>query len=262
MPIIKTEGVILRVMNYLETSKLITCYTLNQGKVSLLAKGARRAKSRFGGALDLMQHVSLVYYSKETRELQTLSQVEVIHSFQHLYPDLHRLSLGLAILELIAKAETEKGANPKLFRELLASLGSLERAVQPELIFYQFIWLWLANSGFRPKLRHCLSCGQPLKRERVSFSIKNGGYYCSYCRSKIEKGLDISEKCVKLLLYFYDESAAKIAEIRIPARLHSEIRQLSREYLQYYAEGLKKLKALDFLKRIENGNLELKKGEL
>ncbi len=262
MAIIKTEGVILRVMNYLETSKLVTCYTLNQGKVSLLAKGARRAKSRLGGALDLMQHVSIVYYTKETRELQTLSQAEIIHSFQHLHTDLHRLSLGLAILEFINKAETEKMANPKLFRKLIASLSSLEIAVQPELIFYQFIWHWLANSGFRPKLRHCLSCGRPLGGEKVSFSIKEGGYYCCHCRSKIENGLEISEKCVKLLLYFYDKSAVKIAEIKIPARLHSETHQLSWQYMQYYAEGLKKLKALDFLKRIEDGNRELKKGEL
>ena len=82
MSIVKTEGLIIRVMDYLESSKIITCFTPDHGKISLLAKGAKRPKSRLGGSLDLLQHIALVYYQKDTRELQTLSQVDVISSFQ------------------------------------------------------------------------------------------------------------------------------------------------------------------------------------
>lgn len=251
MSIIKTEGIILRVMDYLESSKIITCYTPDYGKISLIAKGARRPKSRIGGSLDLLQHVALVYYQKDTRELQTLSQVDVISSFQSFQSNLRMLSFGLAILELINKLELSKNPNPKLFYYSVEALKGLEEAIEPELIFYQFIWRWLESTGLHPKLRRCLSCKQFPSTKFVIFSISEGGYYCQNCSTTLENSVEISEKCLKLLLYLRENKVPKVASTPVPQGLILELSKLSLLFLRYHSGEWRDLKALNFLKRIQ-----------
>lgn len=250
MNIIKTEGVIIRMMDYLESSRIVTCFTPDQGKISLIAKGARRSKSRIGGSLDLLQHISLVYYYKETREIQTLSQAETIQSFFLMQNDLKKLSYGMAIIELINKLEFAKEPNQWLFRQTLDTLTGLEKSNLPELLFYQFIWRWLENSGFHSKFRHCLKCGQVPAGERVKFLIARGGYVCFNCWEDEKNSLVISQKSVKLLLCFRETKAQDLVDLKISAQLMSEICDLSWRFLHYHSDGIGNLKTLDFLKNI------------
>lgn len=251
MSIIKTEGLIIRVLDYLESSKIITCFTPDHGKISLLAKGARRPKSRIGGSLDLLQHVAIVYYQKDTRELQTLSQVDIIFSFQSFQSNLTILSFGLGILELINKLELSKDPNPTLFYHSLDALHGLEESKVPELVFYQFIWRWLENAGFHPKLRRCLKCMQIPKSKVVNFSISEGGYYCPNCSTSVENSMEISEKCLKLLLYLRENSVKKVASIFIPKSLVLELMNISLLFLRYHSGEIKDIKSLEFLKRVQ-----------
>ncbi|TFB10109.1 DNA repair protein RecO, partial [Candidatus Marinimicrobia bacterium MT.SAG.4] len=80
MPILKAEGIILRRIKYSETSLIVTLYTKEYGKVSLIAKGARNPKSKFVGSLEPGTYVSVVYYHKENRDLQMLSEVDPMRS--------------------------------------------------------------------------------------------------------------------------------------------------------------------------------------
>jgi DNA repair protein RecO (recombination protein O) len=254
MSIIKTEGIITRVMNYLESSKIITCYTPDAGKVTVLAKGARRAKSRFGGTLDLLQHVQLVYYEKETRELQTLSQVDMIHSFNRLQENLPRLSFGLAAAELINKLEITNEANPLFFKQSLEFYLGLEDAESPELLLHQFILRWMKNAGFQPKLRRCIKCGQIPQQSPVHFLLTQGGYACNNCKGNNENSLKITIKCLKLLLYLRDGTVQQAANLKISNSLLHELRNFSWRYLFYYSEGIHQLKSLEFLKRLLGNN--------
>ena len=251
MAIIKTEGLIIRVMNYLESSKIVTCFTPDQGKISLLAKGARRPKSRLGGSLDLLQHVAVVYYQKDTRELQTLSQVDVISSFQSFQSNLEIFSFGLGVLELVNKLELSKDPNPKLFYHSLEALNGLVDSKAPELVFYQFIWKWLEVAGFHPKVRRCLSCLKIPNTRLVRFSISDGGYYCQNCSVPVENSMDISEKCLKLLWYLRENSAKKVGSISVSRRLIQEFTNLSLIFLRYHSGEIRGLKSLDFLKIIQ-----------
>ena len=250
MNIIKTEGVITKTMDYLESSKIVTCFTPDQGKISLIAKGARRSKSRIGGSLDLLQHISIVYYHKETREIQTLSQVETIRSFFLMQKNLKKLWYGMAVIELINKLEIVKEPNQWLFRQTLDTLSGLEKSNLPALLLYQFIWRWLENSGFHPKLRHCLKCGRAPAGERVKFLIARGGFVCADCREEGESGLVISPKSIKLLLFFRENKAQNLVNLEISEQLMAEICDLSWRFLNYHSDGIGNLKTLDFLKNI------------
>ena len=71
--IVKTRGIVLRSRRMGETSRMATLYTEDFGKLTVTAKGARRIKSKFGSALELMAEVQAVCYIRDTRNLQTLS---------------------------------------------------------------------------------------------------------------------------------------------------------------------------------------------
>lgn len=252
MAIIKAEGIIIRSQNYLETSKIITCYCRNHGKVSLLARGARRARSKLGGGLDLLQHIGILYYQKESRSLQTLSQVDITHSFLSFQSDLKRFSLASAAAEIVDKLELIETPNPRLFIILLQSLQSLERAASPDLIFHQFIWRWLECSGFKPKLRRCMNCGsEPAKGTSVRFLISQGGYFCHECEYPAQDFVEISCNCIRLVLHLRDNHPGSLLELKIPNRLLEELRKFTWDFLCYHVDTLRGIKSLAFLNKIK-----------
>ena len=74
-----TDAIVLRAIKYGDTSKIVTLYTRRFGKVAVIAKGARSAKSKFGSALEPMSLIQAVFYRKENREVQLLSQADLLH---------------------------------------------------------------------------------------------------------------------------------------------------------------------------------------
>ena len=90
MPLCKTEVIVLKSINYGETSKILTLYSRTSGKISVIAKGARNIKSRFGGTLEPINYLAIVFYEKESRNIQYLSQVDIIEYFPQIKKDLEK----------------------------------------------------------------------------------------------------------------------------------------------------------------------------
>ncbi|HEV8538897.1 MAG TPA: DNA repair protein RecO, partial [Bacteroidota bacterium] len=98
--IVTTEAIVLKSMKYRETSRIVTFYTRSFGKIPGIVKGARQAKSKYGTSLQPMSYVSLVFYRKEGREIQTVSQCDLMKSFRHLAEDMEKMAVGMAMIEL------------------------------------------------------------------------------------------------------------------------------------------------------------------
>ena len=96
--ILKTEAIVLRTMKYRETSRIATLYTKEAGKLSVIAKGARDGRSRLAGALQPMNHVAAVIYTRESRELQLLTQCDIIAASRALTDDLDRMAAAMAVV--------------------------------------------------------------------------------------------------------------------------------------------------------------------
>jgi DNA repair protein RecO len=124
MPVIKSEAIILKCDNYRETSKIVTFYSLQHGKLRGIAKGVRDTKTKWGGVLQPMAHVNMMYYFKENRTLHLVSGAEYVKAFTQIYDDFEKLQTGYRIIEMVNKTTEEHHENRELF-ELLA--GVLER---------------------------------------------------------------------------------------------------------------------------------------
>ena len=81
MGIVKTEAVLIREMDYSESSKIVTFYSLKNGKVRAIAKGARKIKSKFANSINLFNHLNIIYYEKDGNTLFTVSEADTIEAF-------------------------------------------------------------------------------------------------------------------------------------------------------------------------------------
>ncbi len=124
MPTYRDEAIAIRSIRLGEADRIVTFITPENGKVRAVAKGVRKTKSRFGGRLEPLNHVSLLLY--EGRELDIVSQVETLNSPAPLLTDLDRLTQGLALLEAVDQLALEREPAPELYRMLVGALRTLE----------------------------------------------------------------------------------------------------------------------------------------
>ncbi len=105
MSIYKTRGIVLKTHKLGEADRIITLLTNNYGKVGAVAKGVRKTKSKFGSRLEPFTHVDLVLY--KGRNLDTITQAEIIDSFSGIRDNFERITHGSAMLDLVNKVSVE-----------------------------------------------------------------------------------------------------------------------------------------------------------
>lgn len=187
----KTSGYILRAINYGDTSRILTILSRDAGKISLIAKGARRPKSPFGASLELLTLGEFVYYDKEG--LKILSQASIIDPNSHLLLDYDRLNTALNSARWIHRLLEDDHEEPSAFRLFQNYIDVLKRTENNFLTYeLSFKLKMLAGMGLAPTLDKCLSCGKDPARSW--FSLDKGGILCEDCR----EGGDAPERPVPL----------------------------------------------------------------
>ena len=190
MSLYRDRAVVVRTHKLGEADRIVVLLTAEHGKVRAVAKGVRKTKSRFGGRLEPLTHVTLLLY--QGRELDIVSQVETVDPTRLLMGDLDRLTQGLVLLEAVDRLTPDREPVPHLYRMLVGALRTL--AAQPsELVVPAFFWKVLDAEGVRPELERCVRCGaeEPL----VAFDLDEGGVLCRSCR----QGVALSPGALALL---------------------------------------------------------------
>jgi DNA repair protein RecO (recombination protein O) len=246
--IVKTDAIVLKAIKYREASKIVTFYTRQFGKISAIAKGARRATSKYGSSLDPLSYVSLVLYKKEGREIQTLSQCDLMKSFRHLYEDLDKMAAGMAILELVTVVTHEQEKNLPLFNLLVESLTAVNNATKnPSSLLYVFEFQLARVLGFQPSFGNCISCGKPVVREgadRIEYHLEQGGPLCGSCGivpgSKITLNGSVFQLLSRMSL---NTKVTTDVNIEIDKKSQREIENFLRSFLQFHVSGIRPLKS-------------------
>lgn len=149
MAIIKTEAVILKCDNYRETSKIVTFFTKTHGKIKGIAKGVRNSKSRWGGALQSMAHVNIIFYYKENGGLHLISGCEYERSLPSIYDDFDKLQTGYRIIELLNRTTAENQENELLFALASETLKNLNGATKNYVnVLFNFEFRLIKLLGF------------------------------------------------------------------------------------------------------------------
>jgi DNA repair protein RecO (recombination protein O) len=232
----RDRAVVIRTHDLGEADRIVVLLTAEHGKVRAVAKGIRKTKSRFGGRLEPMNHVSLLLY--EGRELDIVSQAETVESRRPLLEDLDRLTQALAMLEAVDRLTPDREPVPGLFRMLVGALHTLAYRPSP-LVVPAFFWKVLAAEGVRPELIRCVRCGET--ETLVAFDLDEGGVLCRTCR----QGSALSPDALNLLRQILGgELNAALAADQGPAS--REVSVLATRAMEHHLErGLRVVALLD-----------------
>ena len=154
----KVEGIVIRTTDYGETNKIVTIYSREFGKVSAMARGAKKPKSRLAAISQLMTHGHFLIQMGSG--LGTLQQGEIISSMKEIREDIFLTAYASFIIELTDKATEDKKHNPYLFEMLYQTLHYMCEGVDPEVLSLIYQTKMLPVLGMHPYFDTCAICGR------------------------------------------------------------------------------------------------------
>ena len=247
---VRTEGIVLRRRDFGESDRILVIFTRKLGRISGIAKGARKPSSKISGHLELFSRASFLV--SRGRNLQLITQAETLESYDHLREDLYGIGLGSYVVELVDAVTTEEGSNVKLYELLAASLKALDSGLKPAVIIHFFELQLLGLTGFQPEFFICVECGGSITEQDQYLSGELGGVVCPKCITGVG-GADIrpvSARLLKYLRHFQRSSLQDLLALKIPLDIQKGLEESIRYYLTHTLET--RLNSPDFISRIKD----------
>jgi len=246
VPLYTANAIVLRRTNFGETDRIAALYTRERGKISGIAKGARKPISRLAGATETLTYGK--YQLATGKTLDVITQAEAKESFPRIRGNLDRVTHATYMAELVDKFVEEHEPNVDLFELLLSALYLMERPNDPEKITHMFELQFMKLLGYEPTLDKCVRCRKPLPPGEVSFSPSMGGAACRECGPLAEDAIEISHEAVETMQKLLTADAPEVERMEIPREIMGQIARVMRWYIRYRAE--RELKSLEFLQML------------
>lgn len=185
MPIVTTEGFVLRSYKLGENDKIVVLFTRDFGKIRLVAKGARKQRNRFGAALEVFAHVRIIFHEKENRELLVLDRAEILYSPFEKQARLRTSYYLFYFAELVHEFFPDREKNLAGFR----ILQNIKRGIQNQQnldFLARLIELQLLHSqGILSSVAFCSQCNRSFESLQERRYLGQGTeILCRRCREK------------------------------------------------------------------------------
>jgi DNA repair protein RecO (recombination protein O) len=185
---LRSEALVLRSVDYSESDRILHLLVPEVGRLTAIAKHARKSVRRFGGTLDLFNRLEVQIARGRGAAMSRLDRARLIHSYAPLRTDPARFALGCYLLELLDRMAPEDGSRTDVKRLYAFALGALEwlSTRAPDAQTRVFLELRALDAlGLRPELSRCVRCGrEPSTGETVDFHVADGGPLCGACGAR------------------------------------------------------------------------------
>jgi DNA repair protein RecO (recombination protein O) len=211
MGLVDTEALVLRTYNLAEADKIVVCLCRSSGMVRAVAKGARKLRNRFGGALEPFTILRITYYEKENRDLVSLSHAEILKSYFQLSGN-EEITAALAYLgELLIEFSPPHEPNEKLYRMAIACAEAMAQFPTETESITRYFEIWILKlGGFFPDLKRCSDCGVGFNEQEGAFLNAEARPRCYRCSRGT--GAALSEESRERLLATHRLGPADFAE--------------------------------------------------
>jgi DNA repair protein RecO (recombination protein O) len=230
------EAVVLRRWDYGEADRMLVLYTLQMGKLTAIAKGIRKPRSRKAGHLEPFTRTSLQL--ARGRDLMIVTQAETIDVHLPLRDDMLLTTYAAYVVELMDRFTYEEGENRALYRTLINTLVRLSAGEMPDLVVRYYEMRLLDLLGFRPKLFACAGCETEIQPEDQYFSDERGG----------PGARPVSMDALRFLRHFQRSSYQDARRAHLSSSVNRELESLMQHYLTYLLE--RGLNSPEFLRRL------------
>ncbi len=245
----KDIALVIRFVEFSESSGVVTLFTRRFGKVSTLAKGARRLKGPFESALDLLAHCRIVFLHKSSDALDLLTEAKLVRRFRPPAGDLAALYAGYYVAELLSELTDEYDPHPELFDLADSTLEQLRDGGPVADLILWFELQALRELGHLPSLDTCVECGAEVAvNRRVASALTGGGVLCPRCRTGVRNVVSVSADVLTTMRNYSSTGGIIPAENSggpMSRKTRGELRGIINHYLSHLLG--KKLKLHEFL---------------
>ncbi len=222
-------ALVIRGSDFSETSRVVTLWSREFGKLRGLAKGGRRLKSAFETSLDLLNVCDIVLLRKSSG-LDLLTEARVRERFPHLRSDLLAWYAGLYVAELLGDWTQEHDPHPELFDEAIQSLRDLGgESTGPRVARFELVLM--RELGYGPALEHCAACNADVGGAGLAFSAARGGVLCAACPSVQRDRSPLPEEVWRTLRQLRDDKE-RWRSLTDPS-VRRSVRRLLGDYITY-----------------------------
>jgi DNA repair protein RecO (recombination protein O) len=256
MPVFSTPAILLRRLDYGDFDVIITFFTLEKGKVSVIAKSAKKSTRRFGGVLELFSELQVLAGSSRGKGLPVLQEAVLKQPFGSIRADYKKTAYASYWSELIynwIEENFKQVALYYLFEHVLYELDAGK--IEPSVLNILFQMRFLSLSGHRPNLSRCGLCQKELaniKDDDIAVNLQRGGIVCRQCSSGVSPRMSLGIGTIRQLLWVESGQLAKAARIRFSASGLEESTHFLEEFVCYHLG--KEPRSLKFLRQIRKGS--------
>ncbi|MBU5321467.1 MAG: DNA repair protein RecO [Sarcina ventriculi] len=245
MSLTKVNGVVIKTQEYKENDKLLWIFTQELGKISVIAKGAKKSKNKlFSVTTPFCYGDYLVFKGKN---LYSLSEGKIRKSFQSFLDNLEKLTYASYICELIDICIEDNEKNSYLYKECITCLYLLNTdAIDYETLIRAFELKILKATGYGLNLDNCVSCKEKIQNSNYLDLAYFGGV-CEKCRR--ERGIYIDKATFASLKFLNNTTLDKVYKLHLSDDTKSEIYKITHYIISsVYSRKPKSLEMLNFIK--------------
>lgn len=247
-----TPAIVLRKVDFGDYDLVITFFTLQEGKITAIAKSAKKSTKRFAGILELFSVLNVVYSTGRRKGLPVLQEATLKYPFSSIRTSMLKTAYASYWAQLINEW-MESGQKQveiyELFQYMLRKLDSCQTSEAALSILFQMKFITL--SGLAPNLGQCSVCHievEKLKETRVQFDFAKGGILCDGCASKTSRKTFLSKGIIKQLLWIEKGDLVKAVRVRFSSDALKEGLEFLETFVPYHLG--KEPRSLKFLQQI------------
>jgi DNA repair protein RecO (recombination protein O) len=234
----QTPALVLRTVEFGEADLIVHLLTPRRGRVTAMAKHARRSVRRFPGSLDLFNHLEVSLHPRRRGGMPLLDRASLVSAFLPIRANPARYALACYVIELLARLSPEEGVGPEMqgvFDFALEALASLERCT-PDARTRVLIELRVLDAlGLRPELRHCVRCGRECGGPGpMHFHVAEGGLVCASCRGSEELPLRAHLGTLRALEQGLRFPLSELSRLALPPGSLAEAQQIVGRFQRYH----------------------------
>lgn len=249
MIIVNTQGIVLRSARYKESDLILTIFTRKLGKISAIAKGAKRNKSSLLSSSQVFSYSNFTL--KKQGNMYRVSQSETIKSFYDIAYDIDAFSNATYITSLVEGSIYENQTNNRLFVLLAQTLYLYtQKDIDKEFVTKAFELKFLDYAGFKPIVNKCVNCNTTNLKNSV-FNVDEGGILCEKCKENHVYNFKIDSTTIKLMDYVFRNDIITCSKAKVSKYIVNELDKILKVYIQVYIDNVN-IKSLHLFQGIEN----------
>ena len=241
-----TPAIVLRTWPFGESDKIVSFLTESHGKLTGIAKGAKRSRKRFVNSLEPFSLVNLRFHDRAQGNLVFIIGSDLAFGFKHLLTSLEKISFASYLVEITDGLIGEREENRLVFRHLKDGLTHLEEQATSLTFLTSFELKLLKLTGYQPWLESCRRCGRERRDRWTSrwyFSPRDGGILCESCSRMRKEIFSLSAATLEILTNLQEERRSP--DISLSTGVLKEIRSAVIRFIEFHME--REIKSAAFL---------------